>query len=68
MITPLNPSIPVEVVEMGTGECIGWIDYGPEFDLIWITALDSNGEVWSVPNKDIRFIKNYSLGRNFRPK
>lgn len=68
MIIQLNPSIPVNVLEKGYGETIGWIDYGKEDDLIWIVALDSNGEVWCVPNKDIRFIKNYSIGRTFKPR
>lgn len=64
----LNPSIPVEVLGKGTGEAIFIIDYSPEFNLLWVVALDSNGEVWTVPNQDIRFIKNYSLGRTFTPK
>jgi hypothetical protein len=60
----LNPSIPVSVEHKGTGECIGWIDYGPEHDLLWGVAFDSTGEVWWVPNPMVRFIKNYSLHRN----
>ena len=66
MILQLNPSIPVEVIGKGTGECVGWIDYSCEANLLWIVALDSNGEVWCVPNSDIRFIKNYSIGRNMK--
>lgn len=68
MILQLNPSIPVEILGKGKGETIFLIDYGAEWDLLWVVALDSNGEVWTVPNKDIRFIKNYSLGRTFTPK
>ena len=68
MIIQLNPSIPVEVLGKGTGECVGWIEYSCESHLMWIVAIDSTGEVWTVPNKDIRFIKNYSIGRNFQPK
>lgn len=59
----LNPSIPVEVLGKGYAECVGWIDYTPEHDLIWICALDNSGEVWLTPNSQIRFIKNWSLGR-----
>lgn len=62
--TQLHPSIPVGVNEKGSGECIGIIDYGPEHDLIWVVALDSSGEVWCTPNKEIRFLKNYSIGRH----
>jgi hypothetical protein len=61
----LNPSIPVEVTGKGTGEAVGWFDYGKEDDLMWLVALDSTGEAWLVPNRDIRFIKNYSIGRTF---
>jgi len=68
MILQLNPSIPVEVVGRGYGEAVILIDYSKEDDLLWVVALDSNGEIWSVPNKDIRFIKNYSIGRNFLTK
>ena len=60
----LNPSIPVLVVGKGTDECVGWLDYGPEHNLIWIVAMDDTGECWQVPNPDIRFLRNYSIGRN----
>lgn len=63
MILQLNPSIPVEVLGKGYGEAFMVIDYSKEDDLMFVVALDSNGEVWTVPNKDIRFIKNYSIGR-----
>ncbi len=65
MILQLNPSIPIEVIGKGTGEAIFLLDYSKEDNLMWIIALDSDGSVWTVPNPDIRFIKNYSLGRNF---
>ena len=44
------------------------MDYGKEDNLIWIVALDSNGEVWCVPNYDIRFVPNFSIGRNYKVK
>jgi len=65
MLVQCNPSIPVEVLGKGYGETIFILDYGPEHDILWGVALDSNGEVWWVPNTRIRFIKNYSLGRTF---
>ena len=68
MILQLNPSIPVEVIGKGSGEAIFLIDYSGEHHLMWVVALDSNGSVWTVPNPDIRFIKNYTLGRNFDSK
>lgn len=66
MMIQLNPSIPVEVLQKGVGEAVGWIDYGKEDHLIWIVALDKTGEVWLAPNHQIRFIKNYSIDRIFK--
>jgi hypothetical protein len=60
----LNPSIPVKVLDKGDGECVGWFDYGKEDDLLWLVILDNTGEAWLVPNKNIRGIKNFSIGRN----
>lgn len=62
MILQLNPQIPVDTLK-GRGQALGWIDYSEEYDLLWIVALDETGEVWIEPNKNIRLIKNYSLGR-----
>ncbi len=69
MILQLSPSIPVSVTGTdlfpnGSGECVGWIDYSKEDDLIWIVFMDSTGESWLVPNKYIRAIRNISIGRN----
>lgn len=64
MMLQLNPSIPVYVKSKDvTGECVGWIDYSKEDDLLWVVALDSTGEVWIEPNNNIRLLKNYSIGR-----
>jgi len=64
-ITPLSPSIPVVVTskQFAKAQCVGWIDYSPEHDLLWICALDADGTVWIVPNKEIRLQTNWSLGR-----
>lgn len=64
MILQLNPSIPVYLTDKEvTGECIGWIDYSKEDDLLWVVSLDTTGEIWIVPNNKIRLLKNYSIGR-----
>ena len=42
---------------------IGWIDYGPEHDLIWIVIDDATRECWCVGNRDIRFGSNETYGR-----
>ncbi len=65
MILQLNPQIPVKTPR-GPAQAIGWLDYSEEFDLLWVCFLDSNGECWTFPNKDIRAFENYSLGRIFK--
>lgn len=65
MILQLNPCIPVYVVsKQATGQAIGWLDYSAEHDLYWLVGLDSGGEIWILPNSDIRLQKNITLGRH----
>ena len=67
MFTQLNPSLPLHVLDKGDGQAIGLIDYRPEHNLIWVTALDASGEVWCAPNPTVRFQKNWTLGRRENP-
>ena len=63
----LNPPIPVYVVDKKVNALAhGWIDYGPEFDLLWICGLNSTGEVWIVPNSKIRLQNNITMGRTIK--
>lgn len=68
MFTQLNPPIPLHVLGKGDGCAIGMIDYGPEHNLLWVTALDANGEIWCAPNPTVRMQKNWSMGRRENPK
>lgn len=61
MILQLDPPIPVATPK-GEGYAMLVLDYSQEHDLMWVVFLDS-GEVWTYGNKDIRAIKNVSLGR-----
>ena len=61
-ILQLNPCIPVWT-EKGEGMAIGWMDYSCEHHLMWIVAMNDTGEVWTLPNPDVRLQKNYSIGR-----
>jgi hypothetical protein len=63
MLTQLNPTIPVEIVDKGKGYAIAVIDYGQEHHLIWVTVLDDTGEIWSAPNPQVRVQKNWTMGR-----
>ena len=62
--TQLDPPIPVTVTDRGDGLAFAVIDYGPEHNLLWVTALDANGEIWCAPNSKVRMQKNWSMGRS----
>jgi hypothetical protein len=61
----LNPSIPVMIVskKYAKGRAFALIDYSIEEHIIWGIALDASGEVWWVPNSDVRFQSNWTAGR-----
>lgn len=61
--TQLNPPIPMVVDGKGNGMAFGMIDYGPEHNLLWVTAIDATGEIWCVPNPKARMQSNWSMGR-----
>lgn len=63
MFVQLNPPIPLHVLDKGDGLAIGVIDYGPEHNLLWITAIDATGEIWCAPNPQVRMQGNWSMGR-----
>lgn len=63
MMLQLNPQIPVFVPGKGEGYAIALIDYSQDHDLHFVIGFDSTGDIWVVPNKDVKLIKNYSLGR-----
>lgn len=59
----LNPMIPiVRVSDKMKGYVFMVIDYSQEHDILFTCAMD-NGEIWTLPNKEIRFDKNISLDR-----
>lgn len=62
--TQLNPPIPLTVEGRGNGLAFACIDYGPEHNLIWVTAIDATGEVWCAPNPLVRMQANWTLGRS----
>ena len=63
MFTQLNPPMPVFVEDRGKGLAVAVIDYGPEHNLIWVTAIDDTGELWCAPNPKVRMQANWSMGR-----
>ena len=61
--TQLDPPLPLHVVDRGSGFAIAVIDYGQEFDLLWVVGMDDGGEIWCVPNPQVRLQANWSMGR-----
>jgi hypothetical protein len=62
MLLQLNPPMPVTTPK-GKGMAQVLVDYGPDFDLIWVVFQD-DGECWSWRNQDIRAEKNITFGRD----
>jgi hypothetical protein len=58
----LDPPIPVKTPK-GNGYAQILIDYGPDYDLLWVVFQDS-GECWTWRNSDIRAVNNITLGRH----
>ena len=67
MFTQLNPPMPVTVTDRGKGLAFAVIDYGPEHNLIWVTAIDATGEIWCAPNPKVRMQNNWTQGRMISP-
>lgn len=61
--TQLDPPFPITVVDKGDGLAIAVIDYGPEHNLLWVTAIDATGEIWAAPNPKVRMQGNWSMQR-----
>ena len=61
--TQLDPPMPVHVLEKGKGLAFAVIDYGPEHNLVWVTAIDETGEIWCAPNPRVRLQSNWTMGR-----
>lgn len=66
MFTQLTTPLPVLVDGKGNGTAIGVIDYGPEHDLIWITAIEETGRICRAPSAEVRLRDSARLARSAR--
>jgi hypothetical protein len=64
MITQLNPPIPI-ITPKGNAYAHILLDYGAEFDLLWVCFQDNTGECWTWRNQDIRAQQNITIGRKY---
>jgi phage pi2 protein 07 len=67
MILQLDPPIPV-VTPHGKAMAHVLIDYGPEYDLVWVCFQDKTGHCWSFNNKDITAQTNITFNRIIKGK
>lgn len=68
MFTQLNPPLPIQVEDKGSGLAFAVIDYGPELNLIWVTVIDDSGEIWCAPNPKVRMGNNWTMGRQVKDR
>jgi hypothetical protein len=62
MMLQLNPPIPLETPK-GAGLAWIMIDYGAEFNLMWVVAINETAEIWMFENPQVRAQKNITMGR-----
>ena len=53
MFMQLNPPLPLETPK-GKAWAVAMIDYGPQWDLQWVTFIHATGECWTWLNRDVR--------------
>jgi hypothetical protein len=61
MLTQLQTPIPLDTPK-GAAWAVAIIDYGPQWDLQWVTFLKESGECWTFQNSEIRQPKNFTFG------
>ena len=64
MMIQLHPMLPLST-SRGPGFCFLIIDYGQEFDTLYKTIITETGEIWDLPQSEVRGVKNISMGRDF---
>jgi len=61
-ILQLSPPIPLSCPK-GNGLAYFVIDYSPDYDLMWVIAINETGEIWTFNNQEVRAVKNITLDR-----
>lgn len=61
MLTQLQTPLPLQTPK-GKAWAVAIIDYGPHWDLLWVTFVHATGECWTFDNKDIRQEENFTFG------
>jgi hypothetical protein len=58
----LNPPIYLETPK-GPAMAYMVVDYGVDYDLIWVCFIKETGECWSFRNPQVRQAENITMGR-----
>jgi hypothetical protein len=68
-ILQLNPPIQLYVPERDDF-MVAWflIDYHFDEHLFWVGPMQKTGEIWTLPNPDVRAQPNHSIGRTYKPE
>lgn len=66
MLTQLQTPLPLSTPQ-GKAWAVAIIDYGPHWDLLWVTFVHETGECWTFNNKDIRQEENFTFGLTRHP-
>jgi hypothetical protein len=61
MLTQLQTPIPLATPK-GKAWAVAIIDYGPQWDLQWVTFVHATGECWTFRNSQIRQEQNFTFG------
>lgn len=60
MLTQLQTPIPL-ITPKGKAWAVAIIDYGPHWNLQWVTFIRDTGECWTFCNSEIRQEANYTF-------
>lgn len=60
MMIQLHPEIPVETPH-GEGFALILIDYGPQWNTVWIVALKETREIKHYESTQIKLMKNHTF-------
>ena len=63
MMLQLNPMLPIRrIKDQMDGYAFILINYSQEHDLFYVCVM-SDGEIWTLNNKEIKFRKNITMDR-----
>lgn len=63
MLTQLNPPIPFLTSTGQKVTALLVLDYGPDYNTLFLCGYDDDRQLWWLPNKELRMIYNTSLDR-----